>query len=297
MTLGANEAFSAMSIFNFIIDEDLRSSLEVDYEELLRCVAGKAWKASHVLAGSLIEALLIDSLVSDGAVPRNDALQLDLGQAIQKAKQTGMISAKSADLCSAIRAYRNLIHPGRSVRLGEQVDADTAAVAASLVKIIVGEVARKRLENYGYTAEQLLAKIERDSSIDAIFGHLLKDMKPIEVDRLLTSVIPARHLAATEEFDVPGHLLRTLTSCFRTAFDQSPHELKETVARRFVDVLKQGSDHAVLSYCDAFFRASDLQYLTGNDVDLVRDYLLARCKPGPHVRRPVCRLGRNRRVP
>jgi hypothetical protein len=163
------------------------------------------------------------------------------------------------------------------VRLGEQVDGDTAAVAASLVKIIVGEVAKKRLENYGYTAEQLLAKIERDSAIDAIFGHLLKDMKPIEVERLLTSLIPARHLAATGEFEVPDYLFRTLTSCFRTAFDQAPDALKTKVAASFVETLKHGSDHAVLSYCDAFFRASDLQYLSGKDVDLVRDYLLDRC--------------------
>ena len=267
-----------MSLFNFITDESFRASLEADYEELERCLEGKAWKAALVLSGSLVEAILIDSLISTGVVQRTEALKMDLAEAIEQSKKAKILSAKTSDLCSAIRAYRNLIHPGRSLRLAETVDSDSATVAVSLIRIIVGEVSKKRLENYGYTAEQIVAKIERDSAVEAILTHLLKETKEVEIERLLLSVLPAKSLAARDDVASPDHLLPVLTLCFRTAFEAAPEDLKKKVAKRFVTILKEESGGVVLSYSTAYFRASDLQYLAAKDVDLVRDHLLSQCK-------------------
>ena len=47
--------------------------------------------------------------------------------------------------------------------------------------MVVREVENKRSENYDYTAEQIVSKIRRDSSADAIIPHSVKAAKPIEL--------------------------------------------------------------------------------------------------------------------
>lgn len=274
---------ASTSLFTFITDGAFRESLEADYVEIQKCLEAQSWKAVHVLAGSLIETILIDYLVSQGIVPKQEALTLDLGRAIEKCKTAKILSQKSADLCSVIKAYRNLIHPGRVIRLKEQVSNETATVALSVMKIIVGEVSIKKFENYGYTAEQIVAKIERDSSAEAIIPHLLKETNRAELERLLLSNLPSRYLSAWEDEFAPIHLLGSLVACFRTAFDQIDETGKKKVAKRFVSILKEESDQAVKSYGTAFFRATDLAYLPETEVSLVKDHLLSRCKNDPSV--------------
>src|ERR1043166_4837844 len=53
-----------MGAFDFVSDERFRESLESDYLEIQRCLDAEAWKAVHVLAGSIVEAVLIDYLLS-----------------------------------------------------------------------------------------------------------------------------------------------------------------------------------------------------------------------------------------
>jgi hypothetical protein len=50
--------------FDFITNDDLRASLEADYAELKVARANDAHKAAHVLAGSIIEAVLVDYLIT-----------------------------------------------------------------------------------------------------------------------------------------------------------------------------------------------------------------------------------------
>lgn len=271
------------SLFNFITDEDFRGSLEADYAEMQSCMEAQSWKAVHVLAGSLVETILIDHLLSQGLLQKKEALTLDLGGAISKCKTGQIISEKTADLCSVIRAYRNLIHPGRIIRLKERVSADTAQVAGSVVRIIVTEVSRKKLENYGYTAEQIVAKIEKDSSVEAIIPHLLNETKETEIERLLLTILPTTYLSSSKDPFVAGHLLKALASCFRTGFEQLDDPGKKKVTQRFVTILKEESDKAVMSYGTAFFRCSDLKYLSEQETTLVKDHLLSRCKNDPSL--------------
>jgi len=49
--------------FDFVTEPSFRASLESDYRELIRCLEGGAWKAVHVLAGSVVEAILGDYLI------------------------------------------------------------------------------------------------------------------------------------------------------------------------------------------------------------------------------------------
>ena len=181
------------SNFIFIVDSELRQSLENDYRELQLCLEHHAWKAAHVLSGSIVEAVLVDYLLGAG-YSNKDPLKMTLEDLIDAAKTANVLSAKTADLSSVVRSYRNLIHPGRLVRLGETTDEEGAQIANSLVAIIVREVAKKQEQTSGLTAEQLLAKFENDPSALAISDHLLRDAKPEELERLLLAILPTRYL-------------------------------------------------------------------------------------------------------
>src|SRR5437899_1164203 len=100
--------------FTFITGEDFRKSLESDYGELQACKTGRAWKSVHVLAGSIIEAVLVDSLVSSGHSGK-DPHRMTLDEAVDACKQAGFLSDTSVKLSTVVREYRNLIHPGRMV--------------------------------------------------------------------------------------------------------------------------------------------------------------------------------------
>src|SRR5207302_4906011 len=80
-----------MGAFDFVSSDTLRQSLEADYNELHRCFDVEAWKAVHVLAGSIVEALLIDYLVSINYTAA-DPLKMDLAEATAACKQAGAMS-------------------------------------------------------------------------------------------------------------------------------------------------------------------------------------------------------------
>ena len=74
-----------MGRFDFISDEEFRNSLDSDAIEVHRCMQAKAWKAVHVLVGSMIECLLMDYLYTIGLKgnTREHLLKMDLNQLIE----------------------------------------------------------------------------------------------------------------------------------------------------------------------------------------------------------------------
>lgn len=268
-----------MATFDFVTDEGLRASLESDHAELKTSMSGGAWKAVHVLAGSIIEALLADYLLAvDFHKGKKGPLELDLAEMIEASKDQGVIAERVVQLSTVVRGYRNLIHPGRLIRMQETVDESTAQVAKALVEMIVRDVAEKRKETYGLTAEQLVSKIEHDSSALPILNHLLRDMKPYELERFLVKVLPARYfeyLNASDE-ELVGPTLSSLRACFRPAFEFASDETKAKVTKNFVTIVREETSTNVLGYEDSFFRASDLAYLNQEDAMLIKQHVLSR---------------------
>jgi len=267
--------------FEFITDKDFRNVLEADYAEVCKCMDTGAHKAVHVLAGSIIEALLVDCLVALPVTDKSkEALcRMELGQLVARCKAEGVLSEKTEQLSSVVRAYRNLIHAGRVVRGGEIVDENTAIVAKALIGIIVDEVAKKRRETYGYTAEQILTKVEHDVTSPAIIGRVLREAKRCEVERLLLSVIPVRFAEIYAQPDL-GYEMReqrkAVARCFRVAFDSVPTDVKSRVSKSFVATLKQDPGPIVLAFETYLFRPSDLSILSPDDRALVLDHLISR---------------------
>lgn len=272
------------TLFDFITSDDFRAGLEADHRELLACMEGKAWKAVHVLAGSIIEAVLVDCLLALGYQdrhPEKKLLEMMLGQIIDACKSTeeNILSEETASLCGIVKDYRNLIHPGRVQRLGKKVKPEGAQIAQALIPLIVESVAARKKEVYGYTAEQLLRKVQSDPSSFAILGHLLKDVKEIEKERLLMKILPNAYyewLRASEAEPVDTVTLNNFERLFRAVFDQVSTVVQKQVAQKFVGRLKEESDVNVLWYEDAFFRATDIILLPYEDQEIVRKHLLAR---------------------
>ena len=270
-----------MSIFDFVVDKDLRASLQSDWKELQVAYEHSAWKAVHVLAGSIVEAILVDHLLSIRYKQKNP-LKMSLDDAITASKAEGILSDKTAELSTVIRRFRNLIHPGRALRLSEVTDVHGATVSQSLVQMISAEIAKAKKETYGYTAEQISSKVERDGSAVAILPHLLKKTNAGEIKRLLLEVLPERYYWHELE-DESDACVATIEKLFHAAFDVAEPDTKKAVARRFVKVLHEDDEQTVCTYERVFFRAGHLAFLDPDDTRVIREHLVAQLKTSPSV--------------
>jgi hypothetical protein len=259
--------------FDFITDEQFRATLEADYNEMVTCSEAGAWKAVHVLAGSIIESVLVEYLAASGATS-GDPLKMTFAELIDAGRKAGVLTPKSAELSRALKTYRNLIHPGRAKRLGEVADEDGATVAQALVSMIVRDVAATQAANYGLTADQVANKFESDPSALGIARHLLRDAPEKELVRLLTKVLPDRCLA--EPYD--SATVENHARLYREAFESAPTAVKRKAMARYVKVLKEEAATLVQIYEEEFFRAADLEYVAAGDRAMVRTHLLARLK-------------------
>lgn len=268
--------------FDFITDEELRGSLASDYKELQACLSTGAWKAAHVLSGSIVEALLVDYLLRI-QYSKKDPLKMTLEALVDAGLSAGVLSEKTSDLSSVIRGYRNLIHPGRVLRLGETVDEEGARIADALVSLIVREVSAKQAQVHGLTAEQLLGKFEGDPSALAISDHLLRDVQPHELERLLINVLPERYFVLSEGDileDDTHDVLSRLGRLYVEAYKAAPETVQQKVAKRYVTVLKQEAGWRVSGYDNHFFKGYLLEHLGDSDRKLVKDHFRSRISEG-----------------
>ena len=274
-----------MASFDFITEPEFRASLEADSRDMATAIDSKSWKVVHVLAGSIIEAVLADYLLTIASEDQtgNDPLEFTLGQLISASREKDAISETTVQLSTVIRDYRNLIHPGRALRLSESPDENTAQVARSLVEIIVQEIDKSRSQSLGLTAEQLVSKVEDDRSSLPILNHLLAATHAHEIERLLLEVLPTRYFQLYASGDTA---LESLALCFREAFKRSSSDTRTRVCQRYIDVLRREDELTVLIYETDFFRCTDLRYLTHDAVELAKAHILSRLQqttPSPDL--------------
>lgn len=272
-----------MSEFDFIPASPFKTSLDTDFVELLRVIDAGAWKSAAVLAGSIVEALLIDYLQSTPSlVPKGkDPLKLDLAEAISICRDAKVLSQRTCDLCSVIRSYRNLIHPGRAIRLQEdQPSKDSATIAASLVKIIVEEVSQVRRASVGLTAEQVCSKLKRDAGALHILPHLLKEVSDLERERLLNDVLPQEYVPLKQSsfgFETQAPRLAT---AFRSVFSASSEDIQRRISLKYVSLLREADGDYIETYETAFFRAQDIKLIPEPQRSMVVDHLYERATGG-----------------
>jgi hypothetical protein len=275
---------SDLDRFDFVTDDGLRASLASDASELSKCIEASAYKAAIVLAGSIVEALISDHLISVGYkdAKGRDILTLSLSDLVAAAKTANFLSVKAADLSSAVRGYRNMIHPGRLIRESETIDAESAAIAVNVVTIVANELAGQKRSSYGYTAQELLRKVENDSSSVAILGDLLKQTREREIERLVMGVLPSRYVALALEQDndpEPGGWykprLGRLQAAYRAAFNAANDEVRRRAATAYATMLREEvTEFDIITRERDLFRADDLVYMSPEDAAMAKRHLL-----------------------
>ncbi|WP_157068178.1 hypothetical protein, partial [Desulfosarcina cetonica] len=151
-----------MSEFDFISNDTFRNMLERDKREMTSCLDAGNFKSVLVLAGSIIEAILVDFFLVFLAEKHSSStiLKSPLSKLIDIAVENNLVSDRTKDIASVVRNYRNLIHPGKEFRLKEKVDKPSAVVAANLVDIMISELRDVFSEKYGYRADAVIAKVK-----------------------------------------------------------------------------------------------------------------------------------------
>jgi hypothetical protein len=136
----------------FISDGALRQSLRSDISAVNQALLGGEWKAATVLAGSVVEALLlwklqqqsnsiISAAVSNLSFKVDSNLEKwDLYTYIQVAAALTLIKEETATQCTLAKNFRNLIHPGRAKRLGQVCNRGTALSAVASVELVIKDL-------------------------------------------------------------------------------------------------------------------------------------------------------------
>lgn len=257
--------------FNFIINSEYRKCLEGDYAELQACLKTDAKKAVVVLAGSIVEAVLTDALVgAQLTVPGT------LEKIIEEAQANKFLDEDAVHLSTVIRRFRNLIHPSLSVRRKENVGANEAIIAAQVVEIVAKQVAKRKQETYGFTAEQLLDRLKGGPSAFSLLSHLVKKTPEGEIERFLTGTLPAAFFAATSDKASRINDVVHLAECYRRVFAFASDDIRRKVVKRIHDIYVSGDESTVLTYETWFVKGSDLQYLDPSERQVIKDHLLAR---------------------
>jgi hypothetical protein len=140
------------SDFPFISDPALRAALRLDLSEVNEAIRNRSYKSATVLAGSLVEALLLwaieqrpaadvstalGNLKAARRIGRNidpDPKRWHITEYTEVALELGLILRGTAEQCRLAKDFRNLIHPGRAQRTGQACNRATALSATAAVE-------------------------------------------------------------------------------------------------------------------------------------------------------------------
>ncbi len=249
--------------------------VERDKQEMDSCLESQLCKSTLLLAGSIIEAILVDFFLTfpkANSTPEQ-ILGANLANLIDWAEQEGLISSRTKDISTIIRNYRNLIHPAREYRLKERVDIHSATVAANLVEIVIQEVADNYAKRLGYTAEQAIEKVKLDPSCESIFQHMIDKMEKVEQIKLFQTIPnvcdPSDLEAVIDSFIKLHNLLKS---------NVSEEIVKAEVTKVYNYAVHTSSKMEVLFYFRFF--CDDLDILESDQKEAVMQYMLSLLENG-----------------
>jgi len=134
---------------DFINDAEFRRTLLVDLDAARSALNNGEWKAATVLGGALVEALLLwaiqkqeQSKIEGAFAARKlqkkslDPLNWGLHEYVEVAEQLALISPETAKQARLARDFRNLIHPGRTIRSQQTCNRGTALATNAAVELV-----------------------------------------------------------------------------------------------------------------------------------------------------------------
>jgi hypothetical protein len=132
---------------SFIPDAALRDSIRLDLSTANSALHNSEWKAATVLAGAVVEALLLwaiqnnsSQLASLSSSPTGPPDEWGLSGLTRVALALGIIKQSTADQARLAANFRNLIHPGRAQRLQEVCDRGTALTALAAAELTIRDL-------------------------------------------------------------------------------------------------------------------------------------------------------------
>jgi hypothetical protein len=137
---------------NFITDPSFKANLRLDISAVDAALTNNEWKAATVLAGSVVEALLLWALQQRqpadithatevlGRRFESDIQRWVLADYIDVAGQLGIVKPDTTAQCRLAKDFRNLIHPGRAQRLGQPCNRGTALSAVAAIEHVVSDL-------------------------------------------------------------------------------------------------------------------------------------------------------------
>lgn len=130
----------------FIDDNEYRQQLCRDLAEVESSINRGQWKAATVLGGALIEALLLEKLVSEPYTTtphykkkKKDPNDWNLFDCLRIATEVTdpLITKDTYTLAKLAKDYRNFIHPGKAKKEGKNCTAGFAhSVKGALIRVI-----------------------------------------------------------------------------------------------------------------------------------------------------------------
>jgi hypothetical protein len=255
--------------FDFVNDEEIKQLLRRDYAELEKCFETKASKSVLILSGSILEAVLIDYFTSNisDAEEITRLYKESLGGLIERANYEKIIGNNNKNFSSGIQGYRNLIHPGREVRLKEKFDFDTASLSFSALKLILKEVENKSLSSKGRTADEIFAKLKNEGFTEGLFIKISNKLNKTERTKLFVLLI-------TEDTNDDGFCLVKDPFLFaKNLLDSLDLKTYDFFAKEIMKEIESGSKEKALKYCKYFYTRL-AQLLTEKDLDIVLELLL-----------------------
>lgn len=269
--------------FDFISDNTFKGILERDYKDMDICYKNGAHKSVLVMAGSIIEAVLLDYFLQNLPLGKTEeqVYRMTLKDLIDLSYSSGLLQEKSKDLASVIRNYRNLIHPGKENRKKEHFDAETAAVSMSLVKIVLKEVSENQKKMYSYTSEDIIRKIENDSNAFSIFKNLVEKLNEAERNKLLVTLTEYEivNQEITHYYDTP-HISDPQTYLNLLKPFIKKEKIREQV-NRLTQIVEIGNFNEAFIYFKLYH--DDLNVVPDTQKELILVYFLSKFNSSSNV--------------
>jgi hypothetical protein len=207
---------------------------------------------------------------------------LTLGALISKASARSVINDNTEKISYAIKDFRNLIHPGRSLADGVSANQATAEIANALLSLVLDDIARSRMASPISTAADVFGAILSDPTKIHIVKFLVAPLSPDDFKALLLELIPAALIDAysTSELETDDRRVDLLTQLFHVVYRSSSPEIQKIVAERYVRVLMDEPEAVVSVHTNCLFTIDFLTDLDSHDKEIVKENMKGRFKYG-----------------
>lgn len=131
----------------FLSNDELKQLVIADHQEARRSYMSKNYKATMIFCGIVAEAIIID-VIQQAQLPNlkiADLYKKHLGELIDLAEANGIISDRTLlELLQPLRKFRNIIHPGVTIRKSMQADSSKARISLETIILLIREMNRKK---------------------------------------------------------------------------------------------------------------------------------------------------------